>query len=251
MIIIPAIDLRDGKVVRLLQGKAEDQTVYSDDPASTAIRWEHAGAQWLHLVDLDGAFDGAAGNLSAVRSILGAISIPCELGGGVRSIDQAAKLLSLGIERVVFGTVAITDPDIVARAVERFGPEHIVVGIDARDGKVAVRGWTETSGIDALELARNMRTIGVTRIVYTDISRDGMQTGPNIEATVRLARETGVSVIASGGVSSADDIRQLARHSSDGIEGVITGKALYDGRMTLEEAIEAASESGYEGEVNT
>ncbi len=251
MIVIPAIDLRDGKVVRLLQGKAEKETVYSDDPASTAIRWERAGARWLHLVDLDGAFDGESGNLPAVRSILGAVSIPCELGGGVRSIDQAAKLLSLGIQRVVFGTVAITDPDIVARAVERFGPEHIVVGIDARDGKVAVRGWTETSSIDALELARNMHAIGVTRIIYTDISRDGMQTGPNIESTVRLARETGMSVIASGGVSSTDDIRQLAQHGSDGIEGVITGKALYDGRMTLEEAIEAASENHSEGEVNT
>ena len=247
MVVLPAIDMRGGRVVRLRQGRAEDETVYGDDPAAMARKWAEEGAEWIHLVDLDGAFDGDAGNMGAVRDITASTDVPCEIGGGVRSVADATRLLSLGIARVIFGTVAITDPNVVAAAVGRHGPERVVVGIDARDGRVAVRGWTETSDVSAVELANRMAGVGVERVVYTDISRDGMHTGPNVEATAELASATGLHVIASGGVSCAADVSRVARHEPDGIEGIIVGKALYDGRITLADAIGAARNDQAQG----
>ena len=240
MQLLPAIDLRNGRVVRLRQGRADDETVYSDDPAAMARRWADAGAQWLHLVDLDGAFDGQSGNLEAIRSIIAAVDIPCELGGGMRRLENAAEALSIGVQRVIFGTVAITEPDVVAHAVERFGAERVAVGLDARDGRVAVRGWTETSSVSATDLALQMKAMGVRRVIYTDILRDGMFTGPNVEATAALARSTGLKVIASGGVSTVEDIENIVGRQADGIEGIIIGKALYDGNLTLRDALNAA-----------
>ena len=240
MLVIPAIDLRAGHVVRLLQGKAEDQTVYSDDPASVARRWVDAGARFLHLVDLDGAFEGEAANVEAIRSIVSSVEIPCEVGGGIRDVGGAARLLMMGVERVIFGTVAVEEPEVVARAIERFGDERVVVGIDAREGRAAVKGWTQTSQMSALELARSMKGLGVRRVIYTDISRDGMSTGPNVAATAELARESGMRVIASGGVGSLEHVRALAPHEKDGVEGVIIGKALYDGRLALADVLRAA-----------
>lgn len=243
MIVIPAIDLRDGRVVRLRQGRADDQTVYADDPAAIARRWAGCGAEWIHLVDLDGAFAGRPANLEAIRAVIGAVDVPCEVGGGLRDVGSAAKLLSLGVARVIFGTVAVTSPEVVRRAIERFGSDRIVVGIDARNGKVAVSGWTETSEMPAVELANHMKLLGVKRVIYTDIHRDGMFTGPNVEAAVELARKSGLRVIASGGVGSVADVARLAAHEPEGIEGVIIGKALYDGTVKLEEAVRAAAAS--------
>jgi len=240
MIVIPAIDLRNGRVVRLRQGRADEQTVYPDDPTSVARRWAELGAEWIHLVDLDGAFAGKPANLKAIRAVVRAVDVPCEAGGGIRKIGNAAKLLSLGVSRVIFGTVAVTDPETVKRAVERFGPDRVVVGLDVRDGMIAVWGWTETSKLSAVDLATKMKAYGVSRVIYTDIRRDGMFTGPNVEATVQLAQETGLRVIASGGVSSVGDVERLAVHEHDGIEGVVIGKTLYDGTLMLEEAIRAA-----------
>jgi phosphoribosylformimino-5-aminoimidazole carboxamide ribotide isomerase len=236
MLILPAIDLKNGHVVRLLQGRAEDETIYSDDPASQALRWALAGAKYLHLVDLDGAFSGQGANAEAVRSIVKAVDIPCELGGGIRDMGTASQYLMSGVSRVIIGTAAVKDPDMVARTVERFGSERVVVGLDARDGMVAVEGWTETSELTATDLALQMRGRGITRIIYTDISRDGMSTGPNIDMTVKLAEATGMNIIASGGVGSLDHVRELARY--DCIEGVIIGKALYDGRINIGEVLE-------------
>ncbi len=243
MVILPAIDLRGGKVVRLRQGRADEETVFGDDPAAMARRWHSFGAEWLHLVDLDGAFEGASANIAAIRSIRTAVDMKIELGGGIRTIGHAEKLLSLGIDRVIFGTVAISDPQVIRRAVERFGANRVVVGIDARDGRVAVRGWTETSAVDATNLALQMREFGVERVVYTDISRDGTGHGVNVEATANLAKTTGLKIIASGGVRELGDVVRLIEHESDGIEGVIIGRALYDGAIELDKALEIARET--------
>ena len=238
MQLYPAIDLRDGKCVRLLQGRRDQETVYGDDPAGVARRWQAAGARFLHVVDLDGAFSGNPLNEQSVLSILHAVTIPIQLGGGIRSTGDIARLLSLGVSRVILGTVAISDPDLVAHAVSRWGADRIVVGIDARDGEVAVRGWESGSAQTAQIVALRVKLAGVTRVVYTDISRDGMMGGPNIEATRRLARETGLSVIASGGVASMDDLLAVAAAETDGVEGVIIGKALYEGAIDLTEAVQ-------------
>lgn len=237
MLIFPAIDIRNGKCVRLVQGRRDRETVYGDDPASVARRWQAAGAQYLHIVDLDGAFSGNPLNEASVIAILNAVSIPVQLGGGIRTIGDIQRLLSLGVSRIIIGTAAIADPDMVLRAVERWGPEHVIVGIDARDGEAAVRGWEAGSAQSTEEVARRVRQAGITRIVYTDISRDGMMTGPNIEATRRLARDTGLRVIASGGVSGMDDLAAAAAAAPDGVEGIIVGKALYEGTVDLAEAI--------------
>ncbi len=239
MTLLPAIDLKAGRCVRLLQGRKEDETVYSDDPAAVARRWQEEGATYLHLVDLDGAFEGASGNLAAITRILEAVDIPIELGGGIRSMGDVSRLLSLGLDRVILGTVAIRDPDVVRSAVERFGPDRVVVGIDAREGRVAVKGWVETTEVQAVDLALQMKALGIRRVVYTDISTDGMLVGPNIEATQVLAVETGLRVIASGGISSLDDLRRVAALAPFGVEGVIVGKALYEGRVGLREALKA------------
>lgn len=252
LILFPAIDLRAGRVVRLRQGDPAAQTTYSADPVETAQRWAAAGATWLHIVNLDAALtgagvrasetSGASGdplpvNLRRLADIRAAVSLPIQYGGGLRTLDDMARALDGGATRVVLGTVAVAAPQIVADAVARFGAERIVAGIDARDGNVAVHGWQESSALTALDVAQRMRAAGVRRIVYTDISRDGMLTGVNVAATVALGRATGLRVIASGGVASLDDIRTLAAHAGDGIEGVIIGQALYTGAFMLEEAL--------------
>ena len=241
MILFPAIDLRQGRCVRLRQGRMEDETVFSQDPADMARRWQARGARWLHLVNLDSAFSQGSENLSVVRAIAEAVDISIQLGGGMRDVEAAGDGLALGASRIILGTVAIAAPQVVADAVERFGPRRVVVGIDAREGRVATHGWTEISEVDAIDLAKEMADLGVERVVYTDISRDGMMTGPNVEATLQLARRTHLKVIASGGVATLDDLRLLRPLEDDGVEGVIVGRALYEGAFSLEEALEIIS----------
>lgn len=239
MIIYPAIDLRGGRCVRLRQGDATAETVFADDPVEAARRWTSEGAQWLHVVNLDGALgQSGAANLEALQRILAAVDVPVQFGGGLRSTEDVGCLLKLGVARVILGTVAVRQPQIIAEALRRFGAAKIVVGIDARDGYVAIHGWQDTSGIEATALAAQMRSIGVEWIVYTDIQRDGMLTGVNVEATVQLARAFGGRVIASGGVASLDDIRVLLTYQAEGIEGVIVGMALYCGTIQLPQALQ-------------
>jgi phosphoribosylformimino-5-aminoimidazole carboxamide ribotide isomerase len=240
MIIFPAIDLHRGRCVRLRQGRRDAETLFSDDPVAVAHQWAAAGAEWLHVVNLDGAFESSSPNFQIAAQIAATVSIPVQLGGGLRTRDDIAETLEAGIARVILGTVAVHEPVIVAQAIEEFGAERIVVSIDARDGMVAVRGWQETSKVTALELARTMRRHGVERVVYTDIARDGMLTGPDAEATWRLAEETGLRVIASGGVASLDDIRALRAMGASGVEGVIIGQALYTGAISLPDALSVA-----------
>ncbi|MBI4552968.1 MAG: 1-(5-phosphoribosyl)-5-[(5-phosphoribosylamino)methylideneamino]imidazole-4-carboxamide isomerase, partial [Candidatus Latescibacteria bacterium] len=251
MLILPAIDLRGGRCVRLVQGRKEQETVYDDDPVHAACRWADQGASFLHVVDLDGAFTGGSQNLDVVERILRTVPVPIQLGGGIRSLDAIERVLASGVARVIIGTAAVTDPGLVAAAIDRWGAGRVVVGIDARDGQVAVRGWEEGAPLSAIEAARRVKRMGVERVVYTDIVRDGMLTGPNVEATRRLAVESGLRVIASGGVSSMDDLSRLAALGDDGIEGVIIGKALYEGTIDLKEAIERFGEkqgSGVRGQ---
>ena len=245
MIIYPAIDLRRGRCVRLSQGRRDKETVYGQDPIPVAMRWEREGAEWLHVVNLDGAFadEGQPGqalpqNLEALRAIVETVSTPVQFGGGLRSWDAVARAFELGVARVILGTAAVENPELLARALDRYGPEHVAVGVDARDGIVVTHGWEKRSQVDAVELGKRMREIGVRRIVYTDVARDGMLSGVNVEATVRLAGETGLGVIASGGVSDLLDIERLRR--GQGIEGAIIGRALYTGDIRLAEAIAAA-----------
>lgn len=235
MLVIPAIDLKGGKCVRLLQGRAEDETVYSDDPAATARRWRDLGAELIHIVDLDGAFTGQQKNIEAIKAIRKAADIPLELGGGIRDLERIAMLVDLGIDRVILGTVAAEKPELVREAAGKY-PGRVLVGIDAKDGKVAVKGWTEVTEHDAPGFAREMESLGAAGIIYTDIARDGMLTGPNIEATANIVKSVGIPVIASGGVSSIDDIKDLL--GIEGLWGAITGKAIYSGALDLGEAIE-------------
>lgn len=243
MIVIPAVDIKDGKCVRLLQGRMEDATVYSDTPWKMALRWEKEGGKILHIVDLNGAFEGFGVNDPAVREILEHVHIPVEIGGGIRDMARIEALLSMGVWRVIIGTASVENPSLVRTAVDKYSPERILVGIDARNGRVATRGWASDSGNTAVELGLQMEALGIERIVYTDISRDGMLTGPNISETGRMARETGLKVIASGGVSSLDDIHALQQIESLGVDSVIIGKALYERKFTLGDAIEAAEQS--------
>jgi phosphoribosylformimino-5-aminoimidazole carboxamide ribotide isomerase len=244
-IIYPAIDLRRGQVVRLRQGDPDAQTTFADDPAAVARRWAEQGAEWLHVVNLDGAFTGRDQNLDLnldlnlgrLVEIRAATSLPIQFGGGLRTLGDVALALELGATRVVLGTVAVRQPQIVADAVARFGAERIAVGIDARDGMVATHGWRETSALDTLTVAQRMKALGVQRIVYTDIARDGTLTGVNLTATVALARASDLAIIASGGVASLDDLRALSGYQADGVEGVIVGQALYTGAVDLREAI--------------
>lgn len=272
MIIFPAIDLRRGNCVRLRQGDPSAETVFGDDPAAMACHWVEQGAEWLHVVNLDGAFgdsaamlntlhrspnirvqhpgDGApidaAGelrrtlpiNLQRLTEIRDAVSIPIQFGGGLRTLEDVRLALELGANRVILGTVAISNPNMVAEAIQRWGHDRIMVGIDARDGKVATHGWQEISETDAVDLGHTMHAMGVRRIVYTDISRDGLLTGVNVEATARLGDITGLQVIASGGVAGIDDIRQLKAHEHFNIDGVIVGQAIYTGNLNLADAIE-------------
>ena len=236
MIVIPAIDLKDGKCVRLEQGEMHRDTVFSDNPAEQALKWQQAGAELIHLVDLDGAFAGEPRNRGAIEAIIKAISIPAQLGGGIRDIATIEAYLSLGLSRVIIGTAAQRNPELVLEACQKF-PGRIVVGIDAKNGMVAVQGWAEVTGITAVDLARKFEDCGVSAIIYTDISRDGMMAGPNIEATKSLAEAISIPVIASGGLSSLDDIRNLMAIEQSGVSGAITGKAIYTGAIDLKEAI--------------
>ncbi len=242
MIIIPAIDIRGGQCVRLLQGDFQRETVYSLDPAEVALRWAGKGAERIHIVDLDGSREGRPVNEAVVRRVLSSVSIPIELGGGIRDLRTVEDYLGLGVRWVILGTAALKNRDFVVEACRRF-PGRIILGIDARDGKVAVEGWTETTGADVLEVVKRYEGIGLAALVYTDISRDGMQTGVNIPATERLACSINIPVIASGGVAGIGDIERLLAAAAPGILGVITGKALYTGALDLEEAIRLTKRS--------
>lgn len=236
-IIYPAIDIRGGKCVRLLQGDYDQETVYGDRPAEMAVRFEQAGAGWLHVVDLDGAKEGRPVNLDAIEAIVREVRMPVQVGGGLRTIEDVERLLGLGVKRVILGTAAIEDRAFVEKALERHG-EGIAIGIDARDGYVATRGWLETSEVRADELAIALADAGAQTFIFTDIRRDGMMQGPNVEAIVSLARACGRSVIASGGVSTYADLERLAEHRGEGVAGAITGKALYTGAIDLAQALE-------------
>jgi phosphoribosylformimino-5-aminoimidazole carboxamide ribotide isomerase len=239
MLIIPAIDLKDGKCVRLRQGRAEDVTVFGDDPEAMGLKWQDAGAQLLHVVDLDGAFSSQPRNLDSIRRLRARLTIPIELGGGIRTLDTIAAYIDLGIDRLILGTVILKDPDLAAAACARY-PGRIAFGLDAKDGLLAVEGWTETSRRRALDVAQELASLQPAAIIYTDIARDGVKRGVNIEATRALAQAVAVPVIASGGVSSLDDIRTLLPLEPLGVVGVITGRALYDGSLDLAEAIRLA-----------
>jgi len=240
MIVFPAIDLKEGQVVRLAEGDMARATVYGDDPAAQSVLFAEAGAQFLHVVDLDGAFAGKAQNRGAVEAILEAFPGHVQLGGGIRTPEAVEGWFNLGVSRVVIGTAALKDPEFV-RTMAREWPNGIVVAVDARDGMVATEGWAEVSDVSIIDMARRFEDAGVASLLFTDIGRDGLLKGCNIEATVDLARRTDLPVIASGGVKGLDDIRLLAIHAGDGIEGVITGRALYDGRLDLTAAIQIAS----------
>src|SRR5512133_3936982 len=236
MLVIPAIDLKEGKCVRLEQGLMDKDTIFNDNPAAQARAWQDQGAEMLHIVDLDGAFAGEPRNRAAIEAIVAAITIPSQLGGGIRDIETIEAYLSLGLSRVIIGTAAQRNPELVKEACLRF-PGRIVVGIDAKDGMVAVQGWAEVTGITAVDLARKFEDCGVAAIIYTDISRDGMLQGPNLEATKALAEAVSIPVIASGGVSSLKDIQNLMAIEASGVTGVITGKAVYTGAIKLAEAV--------------
>ncbi len=236
MILFPAIDLKDGECVRLRQGDMDDVTVFNDDPAAQARAFEAQGFEWLHIVDLNGAVEGRPVNAAAVEAILQAISIPAQLGGGIRDRATIDMWLEKGLARVILGTVAVRNPELVREAC-RAHPGRIAVGIDAREGRVAIEGWGETSDLDAVTLARRFEDAGVAAIIYTDIARDGVLQGLNLESTVALARAVSIPVIASGGLASLDDIRALLRPENAILEGAITGRALYDGRLDADEAL--------------
>jgi phosphoribosylformimino-5-aminoimidazole carboxamide ribotide isomerase len=235
MIIYPAIDLRGGRVVRLIQGDPARQTVHSDDPVSAAQRWKRTGAEWLHVINLDGALGEESLNLEML-SRLAAVGLPIQFGGGLRSLDDAHRALGVGAARVILGTLAVRQPESAGEAVARFGPQAVTVALDARDGRVATHGWQEQSAWVPVELGRRFAAMGVRHALYTDISRDGELRGVNVAATAELARKTGLSVIASGGVASVDDIRAL-KAAEAGIAGVVIGKALYTGALALEDAL--------------
>ncbi|MGB8337788.1 MAG: 1-(5-phosphoribosyl)-5-[(5-phosphoribosylamino)methylideneamino]imidazole-4-carboxamide isomerase [Burkholderiales bacterium] len=243
MILIPAIDLKDGTCVRLKQGDMNDATVFSDDPGAMAKHWLDQGAKRLHLVDLNGAFSGKPKNRDAIKAITDAVGadIPVQLGGGIRDLDTIEKYLDSGITYVIIGTAAVKNPGFLHDACDAF-PGHVIVGLDAKDGKVAVDGWSKLTGHDVLDLAKKFQDYGVEAIVYTDIGRDGMMNGVNIDATVKLARELLVPVIASGGITSLDDIRKLCAVEEEGIMGAITGRAIYEGTIKFAEAQKLAEQ---------
>lgn len=240
MIVIPAVDIKNGKCVRLSQGRMDAETIFSEDPAAMAEKWENEGAELIHVVDLDGAIEKKPQNLETIKAILQRVHVPIQVGGGIRSIDTIRMFLDAGVRRVIIGTEAIRNPEMVSAACRLF-PGRIVVGIDARGGLVAIEGWTHTTRIKAVDLARRFENVGVTAINFTDIHRDGMQTGPNIPETQRLAEAISIPVVASGGVSVIEDIMSLLPLESVGVTGVITGKALYSGTLDLKKAIELAS----------
>lgn len=236
MLVIPAIDLRDGRCVRLVQGEKDSETVYSDEPVEMALRWEALGAPRLHVVDLDGAFKGSPQNLEIITEIVKAIKIPIQVGGGIRTFEAVQNILDLGVARVILGTAAILNPELVTRCIEAYG-ERIMVGIDGRDGQVAIEGWEATVEMTVDKFANLISQLGVKEVIFTDTRRDGTLKGPNLEATKQLALTSGLKVIASGGVSSLEDLKALQGLHQFGVEGVIMGKALYSGAICLKEAL--------------
>ena len=243
MIVIPAIDIKNGRCVRLRQGRMNDETVFSDVPEEMAVRWVEQGAERLHLVDLDGAVRGAPINREVVRRIVDAVSVPVQLGGGIRDMSVLDAYVDAGVDYVILGTVAHKDPDFVAAAAGAY-PGRIILGIDANQDRVALEGWTEHLTVSPAELAGQFEGAGVSAVIYTDIQRDGMQTGPNVEGTRRLAASIGMPVIASGGISGIDDVVRLCALEGDGVMGMITGRALYEGTLDLAEALRAARTVG-------
>lgn len=248
MIIIPAVDIKEGKCVRLLQGRMDAETVFSDDPAEMAKRWEAEGAELIHVVDLDGAVGKRPRNTDSIRKIVEIIDVPIQVGGGIRNEKAIRMYLDLGVKRIIIGTEAIKNPKLVKDSCRAF-PNQIVVGIDARDGLVAIEGWTKTTQIKAVELAKRFEDCGVAAINFTDIHRDGMQTGPNLMETKLFAESVSIPVVASGGVSTIEDIKNLMPLEEVGVVGVITGRALYSGTLNLKEAIKAAAQRGRGAEI--
>ncbi|MBI4965273.1 MAG: 1-(5-phosphoribosyl)-5-[(5-phosphoribosylamino)methylideneamino]imidazole-4-carboxamide isomerase [Desulfomonile tiedjei] len=242
MIIIPAIDLKDGKCVRLRQGKMELSTVFNEDPAAQARRWEELGASRIHVVDLDGSVGGKPANLRTVKQIAEAVRVPIQLGGGIRSATTIAMYLDAGISCVILGTIAAKEPETVKDLISRF-PNQVAIGIDARSGKVAVEGWTESADVTAVELALQYKAVPPVAFIYTDIDKDGMMQGPNAEATGEFARSVAAPVILSGGISGLDDVAAVLPLAKDGVMGIIIGRALYEGKVDLREAIRLAEEA--------
>ncbi len=243
MILFPAIDVQDGKVVRLRQGRFDEVTQYAEDPAETALRWAGAGASWIHLVDLDGARHGGLKNLSALRRVVASCRLSVQAGGGVRSLDDIDRVLEAGAARVVLGTRAIEDPEFLREAL-RGRPDRILVSLDCVEGRVALRGWREVSASDAVETAVRLQEMGVRRIVYTDIRTDGMLSGPDIPGLRRILGAVRIPLIASGGVAALDHVRALQELEPEGLEGVIVGRALYEGTLDLKEAVALCSPNG-------
>lgn len=241
--IYPAIDLRGGQVVRLQQGDYNQETVYSMNPAEVAKAWRDQRAEWLHVVDLDGAKAGHPVNVEVIASIVKAAKIPVQVGGGIRSVTDAETLFNVGVSRVIIGTAAIEQPELVRELLSKYG-DKVAIGIDARNGMVATRGWLETSEVSAEELAKSLADAGAKTFIFTDISRDGMMQGPNVDAIVKLAKASGQEVIASGGVSKIEDLLALAEYRADGVCGAIVGKALYIGSVDLEDALDAIEALG-------
>ena len=239
MIIFPAIDLKDGQCVRLKKGEMDQATIFNDDPADQAQIFAKQGFQWVHIVDLNGAFAGEPVNKDAVKSIINAVDIPLQLGGGIRNLKTIDYWLNAGLKRIILGTIALTQPHIVKEACTSF-PDQIVVGIDAKNGKVATEGWAETSEMTAIDLAKRFEDCGVTAIIYTDVNRDGLLGGPDIDGTKALAQAVNIPIIASGGIGSNEDIAAIKTLENDGVTGVITGRALYDGKINIQEALDVA-----------
>ena len=239
MIIFPAIDIRGGKCVRLEEGRFDKETIFAENPVEAARRWVEAGSKWLHIVDLDGARAGKPVNLKVVEEIAGTFDVRCQLGGGIRTAANVGEVLAAGVQRVILGSVAVKSPELVRQVCADYG-ERIVIGIDARGGEVAVEGWEKSGLVQVEELVLRMKEAGASRIIYTDISRDGMLTGVNVAATLQLADKSGLKIIASGGVRGMEDIQALQPLTEHGVEGVIIGKALYTGVISLKDALRVA-----------
>jgi phosphoribosylformimino-5-aminoimidazole carboxamide ribotide isomerase len=243
MIIIPAVDIKGGKCVRLEQGKMDRETVFSDLPEEMALQWERKGAQRLHLVDLDGAVRGMAANREAIKKVVAGVSIPVQLGGGIRDLETIEQYINLGAQSVILGTQAYKEPEFVKQACAEY-PGRIIVGIDSRDSYVSVEGWTESTGASAIDLGKKCERFGIAAIIYTDISRDGMKKGPNITAIREFAQNVDIPIIAAGGIGSIQDVEDVLELEGVGVSGMIIGKALYDGSISLEKAIEVTKKKG-------